>query len=399
MRGEKMDSDLNLATPSGIRDWPIGSAPTKRIVENKLACLFGSWGYEEIITGTIEFEDVISKSLNETEKGQLYRFFGRDGEALTLRPDMTTPIARYVATQMPGLCLPVRLFYTGNVFRYEKPQAGRYREFYQAGIELIGTDSGRADAEVIILASEALRTLGVPNFKIGIGQVQLLDLLLETTSLLTDDRRKLKQAMANKDYVTLNSIVKKQVLSIQEQELLSCLPLVQSGEEFFSRLAGVGSKPNLTQQIERLKEVFEALAAAGLKEDVFIDLGITRDFGYYTGIVFEAYTHSLGFPICGGGRYNNLFSRFGFECPATGFALGIERILLVLERVGKLPVPKGREILVYGTDFQKVLAKAEELRSQGYPVKIELEGKPVSELREYAQEVGVELFEVSSGED
>lgn len=94
-----MEQDLKLATPSGIRDWPIGTAPTKRFVENKLADLFACWGYEEIITGTIEYEDTIAQGLNEEEKGQLYRFYGREGEALTLRPDMTN-------SQLPGLLLP-----------------------------------------------------------------------------------------------------------------------------------------------------------------------------------------------------------------------------------------------------------------------------------------------------
>ena len=165
-----MATDLNLSTPTGIRDWPAEAAGTKRIVENKLADLFASWRYEEVITGTIEYEDVIGRGLNEEEKSQLYRFFGREGEAFTLRPDMTTPIARFVASQLTGVPLPLRLFYTGNVFRHEKPQAGRDREFFQAGIELIGTDTGRADAEVIILASEALRTWGLKILKLVLAR-------------------------------------------------------------------------------------------------------------------------------------------------------------------------------------------------------------------------------------
>ena len=126
-----MDPDFNLSTPTGIRDWPGGTAETKRLVENKLADLFSSWGYREVITGTIEFEDVISMGLNEEEKSQLYRFIGREGEAFTLRPDMTTPIARLVSSKLREEPLPLRLFYTGNVFRHEKIQAGRYREFFR----------------------------------------------------------------------------------------------------------------------------------------------------------------------------------------------------------------------------------------------------------------------------
>lgn len=395
-----MEQDLKLTTPSGIRDWPIGTAPTKRIVENKLAQLFSIWGYEEIITGTIEYEEVISHSLNEEEKGQLYRFFGKEGEALTLRPDMTTPIARFVASQLVETpTSPLRLFYTANVFRHEKTQAGRYREFYQAGIELIGTDNSRADAEVIILASEALQNLGVDGFKIGIGQVQVLDSMLNNSSLPEEMKRSLKKAIAVKDYVTLDSIIQGAGLSPKEQDLLNSLCQVQSGEEFFCRMKDVGLPQGLALEIQRLRDVFEALAAAGLEDKVFIDLGITRDFEYYTGIVFEVYTHALGFPICGGGRYNNLFSRFGNPRPATGFALGIERILLVLDRMGKLPVEKKEKLLIFGRDFRKVLLEASELRAKGYSVEIDIEGRSVTELKEYALAAGIKLHQVPSGEE
>jgi len=394
-----MAPDLNLSTPTGIRDWPAEAAGTKRIVENKLADLFASWRYEEVITGTIEYEDVIGRGLNDEEKSQLYRFFGREGEAFTLRPDMTTPIARFVASQLAGAPLPIRLFYTGNVFRHEKPQAGRYREFFQAGIELIGTDTGRADAEVIILASEALRTLGVEDFKIGVGQVQLLDLLLEMTCLPDQTKNLLKQSIADKDYVTVNSIIESASLVEEEKELLNSLSLVQSGEEFFERLAGKPLPSPIKIQLERLRDVYDSLAAAGLMDNVFIDLGITRDFEYYTGIVFEVYSPALGFPICGGGRYNNLFGRFGFPCPATGFALGIERILLVLKRVGKLPSSNSKQLLVYGKDFKKLLGAAAGLRSQGFAVEIDLDGKSREELEKYARAAGMELLGVPAEEE
>lgn len=393
-----MDSDVKFATPSGIRDWPVGLAPIKRVVENRLANLFSAWGYDEVITGTIEFEDLATRSLSEEEKSQLYRFFGRDGEALTLRPDMTTPIARYVASQQWECNRPLRLFYTGNVFRYEKPQAGRYREFYQAGIELIGADSGRADAEIIILASKALRILGLEEFKIGVGQVRLLDAVLENSSLNETSRMSLKKAIAGKDLVTVSDIIEGSNVAPNEKELLVSLPFVQSPGEFFERLEGFAFSPKITAQICRLREVFDALIGAGLEENVFVDLGITRDFEYYTGIVFEAYTHGLGFPICGGGRYNNLYSRFGLDCPATGFALGIERILMVLENAGKLPVTDTQQFLVYGTDFQKVLSKAAELRAQNYIVKVDIEGKEAAELEQVAATAGLQLYEVNEGE-
>jgi ATP phosphoribosyltransferase regulatory subunit len=199
--------------------------------------------------------------------------------------------------------------------------------------------------------------------------------------------------------VTVNYIIENAEIPDKERELLKSLPLVQTGKKFFARLRGFSFPEAITVQVGRLQEVFEALSAAGLQDNVFIDLGITRDFEYYTGIVFEAYTPALGFPICGSGRYNNLYSRFGMDCPATGFALGIERILLVLERFNKLPVPENRGFLVHGKDFRKVLAAAADLRSRGHYVKTDIEGKTTAELEAFAKAAKIDLIEVGAGEE
>jgi len=394
-----MAGELKLVTPSGIKDWAPGAAALKRFIEGKLAKLFQAWGYQEVITGTLEFENVIARGLSEEEKNQLYRFFGREGEALTLRPDMTTPIARFVASQFRSNPLPLRLFYTANVFRHEKIQAGRYREFYQAGVELIGSETSRADAEMIILASEALQEVGVCDFKIGIGQIQLLNSILDSCHLYDTVRAQLKRAIGEKDYVTADTIINESSIKGKQRDLLNNLSRVYTAGEFLNIFDKIAVTDIVREQLKRMKEVLEILEAAGLKERIFVDLGITRDFEYYTGTVFEIYSPALGFPICGGGRYDKLLKQFGYECPATGFALGIERILLVLETTGRLPSDSVPRYLVGGFDFRRVLGRAKELRAKGYYVEVDVNNMSKAQLEKYAEAKGISNIEIVDGRE
>ncbi|NLO89152.1 MAG: ATP phosphoribosyltransferase regulatory subunit [Clostridia bacterium] len=391
-----MAEDIKLITPSGIRDWPPENAWRKRYIENILVKLFQSWGYEEVITGTLEFDNVISKGLSENEKSQLYRFFGREGEILTLRPDMTTPIARFTATHLKNKTFPLRFFYTGNVFRYEKIQAGRYREFFQAGVELIGAESSLADAEIIILASRALEKVGVKDFRIGIGDIQLLNLVLELCELEYYGKEQLRKAIAEKDYVSVKALINKLKNESQSSyiQLLEKLSNIYGPDDFIKEFSRFETCLVIKNRLTVLKNIITLLETADLKDRIIIDLGITRDFQYYTGIVFEIYSPYIGFPICGGGRYDNLLNNFGFKCPATGFAMGIERVLLVLEKSGKLPKLEYKKCLVVGGDFKKIFQRAEELRSRGFFVEVELEEKDEKELKEYAKSKGINYIEV-----
>jgi len=394
-----MSSKINNAVPPGIRDWAPGNAWVKRELEARLAALFQEWGYREVITGTVEYENVIARGLSHEEKCQLYRFFGRDGEVLTLRPDMTTPIARMIVSQLREAFLPLRLFYTANVFRHEKVQAGRYREFYQAGVELVGTDDAGADAEVVILAAEALRRLGVEDFKIGIGQVKLLDALLRTCSLTENQRLEMKTVLANKDFAAVDDLVAHWNLKGVQLQVIESLTGIYTIEKFISSFQGVSSKKtDVRDEFQRLKDTLVLLEDAGLRDDVFVDLGVTRDFGYYSGAVFEIYSPGLGFPICGGGRYDNLLGQFGFDCPATGFALGLERIILVLKRIDRLPVDETPEYIVGGNDCGPVFRRAQELRKHGYYVTVDFSSRTASELKMSASSVGISHAEFVGGE-
>lgn len=164
--------------PQGVVDLLYEDAAAKRSLEAALRACFSTWSYDELIPPTFEYADTLASEAGTQLAEEMYRFTDRDGRTLALRPDLTIPAARVVATRLYDQPLPLRLFYVGSVFRYEAPQAGRQREFTQAGIELIGAGTPDADAEVLALTVEALRTAGLTQFQLALGQMALFRGLL-----------------------------------------------------------------------------------------------------------------------------------------------------------------------------------------------------------------------------
>lgn len=316
--------------PAGTRDFLPGEAKKRRMLENRLAELFEAQGFEEVITPTLEFFETMAVEIGEELENQLYRLFDRDGRLLVLRPDMTTPIARLVATRMRHQRLPLRLFYLANVFRYESPQAGRMREFGQAGIELIGQRESSADAEVIALAVNALRCSGLEDFQLSLGQIPVFNSIIEEVKLSESAVRIIKAAIARKDLVGLEQALDQHRVTSAQKELILELSDLQGGREIIGKARAMVHSSYARENLDQLEETFAHLSDLGVEDAVQLDLGLLRGFDYYTGIVFEGYTTDLGFTICGGGRYDNLLGKFGFPCPAIGFALGLDRLLLAL---------------------------------------------------------------------
>ena len=286
-------------------------------MEASLVELFRKWGYQEVQPPTIEYYDVVAENDNSID--ELFKFIDREGRILALRPDFTTPIARLVAANFKGETLPLRLFYTGNVFRFESTQTGRQREFSQAGVELIGAKGVGADAEVIALAIEAMLACSLKDFKIGIGQVMVTKGLLEEFSQEPADIQTIKQAIITKDFVGLENILLNQKWDGKPRKELLGLATLHGSIEVLSKARKLSNNDGFLQAIEELEQVYDILESYGLSKYIFFDFSILRDFEYYTGIVFEGYTPDLGYPVCGGGRYDNLLSRFGLEKPAVGF--------------------------------------------------------------------------------
>lgn len=364
-------SHLKQQIPAGVRDLLPEEAWRKREAENLLAALFRRWGYREVVTPTFEYYEALATGRGAEQEEQIYKFLDRQGHILTLRPDMTTPIARLVATRMKDEPLPLRLFYIANVFSYEDPQAGRQREFCQAGVELIGSAEDSADAEVIALAAGAMKKSGLKNFKVTVGQVDVFNGLVEELKLQEDEIKQIKKTVANKNFVGLQELLEEFKVAADDRDRFQRVMTMHGGPEILEAAASLVTSRKARKALKNLGRVKDLLEYYGVTNHISYDLGLLRGLDYYTGIVFEGYTTALGFPICGGGRYDRLLKQFAHPAPATGFAMGLERLLLALERGGTEAASEYDYLIAFAPgQSAAALRKAEELRQEGFTVEV-----------------------------
>ena len=356
--------------PYGTRDFLPVEASRKRAVEGDLAHLFDSWGYDEVVTPTMEYLETLAVGTGNDLDQHMFKFFDKNNRILALRPDMTTPMARVAATRLKDCTIPMKLFYLTNVFRYEQAQTGRQCEFYQAGVELMGASGPTADAEVIALAVEAMLKSGLKQFQIGLGQVDFINGIMAKSGLSQEGQQQVKNAMLTRNLVGVDEILVNSGLSQEAQRVLKNIPLLHGRQDMLKQAYGMVPNDISRKALDNLAEIYSLLESYGVAQYVNFDLGIMRDLDYYTGMVFEGYTPGLGFPICGGGRYDTMLSSFGMNCGATGFALGIERMLLALERQGIASILSSKDVYIgWGSGkLETAIAQGQELRQAGQRV-------------------------------
>ena len=306
-----------LQTPYGTRDFLPHEAAAKRAVERRLAELFASFGYAQVVTPTMEYLETLTTSSGRTQEPHLFKMFDGNNRTLALRHEMTTPIARLAVSRLKDAPMPLKLSYNTNVFRFRTNQPGRQCEFYQAGVELLGASNAFADAEIVALAAQALKVAGLEDFTICLGQVEFAAGLME--NLPHAVQAQIKSAIERHDIVALNGL--------EIDDALKKIPTLQGGRELLTAAYSLAENERSRRALDNLTEIYRLLEIYGVADKITFDLGLIRDFEYYTGMVFEAYAPGVGYSLAGGGRYDNMLKDFGAACPATGFALGIERVL------------------------------------------------------------------------
>ena len=351
-----------LETPYGTQDFLPAEAAIKRTVEQKIFELFTSFGYEEVVTPTMEYLETLTTS--RAQEPHLFKMFDRNNRTLALRHEMTTPIARLAISRLKDSPTPLKLSYNTNVFRFRTNQPGRQCEFYQAGVELIGVSNAFADAEVIALAAQALNVAGLEDFTICLGQVEFAGGLMANLPL--DVQAEIKSAIERHDIVALNNL--------NVDDTLKRLPTLQGGREVLTAAQSIADNERSRRALDNLTEIYRLLEVYGVADKITFDLGLIRDFEYYTGMVFEAYAHGVGYSLAGGGRYDNMLKDFGAARAATGFALGIERILDAMKFQGVVEGSRAKDFyLSYAAGFEDVAIKrAAELRAADKVVEVSL---------------------------
>lgn len=366
-----MSENKILQIPYGTRDVLPGEARAKREVEDRIAANFLSWGYDEVETPTFEYLDTFSLGgIGVTSESM--KFLDRTNRTLVLRSDMTTPLARMVATRLNKANTVKRLCYIANIFRYEETQAGRQCEFCQAGVELIGAKDPMADAEVLAIAVTSLQAAGLTDFTISIGHAAFLKGLMEEAQLSVEQEEQLKKLVLEHNAVGLENYVETLKLAPSLKNMFDQFFFLQDGPELLEELLHTVTNEKSKNALQNLLDIYHLAKAYKVEKFLSFDLSLIRNFDYYTGMVFEAYTHKMGFNICGGGRYDTMMEAFGEKAPATGFAMGIDRIILARRRLGNFDKTSVWDYFVawqQGAET-KAIAQVELLRQQGKTVKL-----------------------------
>lgn len=378
--------------PTGVRDLLPWEAAQMRRLSGRLAELFRSWGYREVVTPGFEYLETVTAGAGQLGRREdLYQFFDRKGRTLALRADMTTPIARVAATRLGSEPLPLRLSYQGPVFRRRDEKAGTAAEIWQGGIELIGASGVAADAEAVALACEALAATGLQGFKVGLGHVDFVAGIFEAAGVGPELEAELKAALVARDLVAFEKAVREAGLTREEGDLLVAMATFQGDYPAAVRRFGTVPNVRVARALEQLGTILRLLAEFGVASQVALDLGLARSLDYYTGVVFEGYAPGVGAPILGGGRYDGLLADFGGDLPAIGFALEMGRLLAALERQGRMPADVDREDLIVACPpGQEVwaMAAARNARASGLAVAVDLLGRTGAELEAYARARG-----------
>jgi ATP phosphoribosyltransferase regulatory subunit len=351
--------------PTGFRDFPPSLAAKKRAVEERIHRCFERWGYQEVITPTLEYHDTVGRASAIPEE-KLFKLIDREGKTLVLRPDQTAPIARVVGSVLREVPVPLRLFYHGSVFRAQERSAGRNAEFFQSGVELVGEASPEAEAEVIALAVETIRACGLNAFQLAVGHVGLLDGVLRQAVSDEGAVQELKESLGARNVVGFFGLLERFSLPDSVKRELTSLLQVRRNPSELMWLNLVSSSPETQAAVERLSAMWSSLDDFGVTPHVVLDLGLVGSLGYYTGIYFEGYTASLGFPVLSGGSYDRLLERFDRPLPATGFAVKLDR---VMEAGGVPDMQKRRVAVLYDrSQRSEAIRVAERMRNQGHHV-------------------------------
>lgn len=374
-------SSLGLRIPQGMRDLLPEEMAVQDQLEKEIVSLFQRWAYQKVATPALEYGACLQP--DEEKEDHFYKFFDRQGHVLVLRPELTTPIARMVSSRLKGSELPLRLCYAADVFRTE---SNRYREFRQAGVELIGSESPLADAEVIALAVETLRTLGLHDFQLNLGQMGIFSGIMDELQMDAEFREKYQELLAHKDLVGIEHLVEQSGFSVTAKKILRKIPHFHGRAEMLDEVLEWSQSPSLQEAVASLRIVYDYLRDFNVQEYVALDLGILRGFSYYTGVIFEGYVRDIGYPLVEGGRYDALYGEFGYALPATGFAMNLGALA---ERISpkEKPCP---ELLVYGDNVSQVIQAAQKLRAQGICVEMSLGTLSSEDAEKLAQQKGIQ---------
>ncbi len=384
--------------PRGVKVLPPRGAQRREWVRRTLLETFQSWGFQKVVTPTFEYLDILLKGLEEGLEDRVYKLVEREtGRLIALRPDFTPQVARIAATVMKDYPRPLRLCYSGGVFRYMPHRGEEEKELHQVGVELIGLDAPEADAEMIAMAARALENLGLTGYTISVGHMGFMAGILK--ALPPHLVPSLRKALAEKNRTETRKICEK--AGHPWKEIIMALPTLYGDISVVERARQLLSgEEELINHLDYLKTLHTMVDTYGLAHRMVIDLSEIRGFQYHTGMVFEIFTQDMGKSLGGGGRYDRLLEKFGRGEPATGFGINVDTVLKALEQGGaRWPSFQIDYLLVdFSQDKKAALELARRLRELGWKVARDIIKRDLHGSLDYARKMDIQFLIVMDEE-
>ena len=400
---------MEFTRPRGTRDFLFEEMRERKQAEGTLRRVFESYGYQEIKTPLFEELSLFTTKSGDEIVNQLYNFRDKSDRELTLRPEITAPVARLYLNELEKTAAkPIKLYYYGSCFRYERPQKGRFRQFWQFGCELIGAKTPQGEAEVIALCSDAIKSLGITTADVNINHLGIIRGLFRHFGITPETQREIMVVIdkGDKDLLIESLSGDEPVIDNDElnQILLKLIDLVgdKSIIKDVEELINPYEEPK--EALDELKELILLLEAFKV-ENYTLNLGVARGLDYYTGIVFEIYVPELGAQkqICGGGSYSLVKLFGGQEVESTGFALGFDRLMNAIEELtDKEELPSHLDVYVapISADVRvKAYEITQTLRQNGFRTDVDLNGKKFKKLMNHADKIKVEKMVIIGAND
>lgn len=381
---------MKFERPRGTRDFSPVEMAERACVEGGIADVVEGFGYARVETPMFEHAELFELKSGGDVSDKMYVFEDKGGRRVCLRPEVTAQVARMFASSLKVFPKPLRLYYAGPMFRYERPQKGRYRQFWQIGVELLGAQGSLADAEVIQLACECLESIGL-EYELKVNSLGVLRGLMDELSVDSARQARVLGLIDKGDFAGARGLVGDTLLADIVGLRGSSRVLGEAGK----MLEGYGKPVKALKEIEETAGILDALNVSYV-----IDFSVARGLEYYTGMVFEAGIEGLGAQkqVCGGGRYDNLIGLFGGpDTPAVGFAFGFDRLMeaarlqgieLKHDKKSVLVVPVNEQLTTEAARLAGELRRG--LRGSGVSVMVELTGRKLSKSLTYASEAGLD---------
>lgn len=362
-----------LHTPEGVRDIYNEECEKKLELQDRLHKALKRHGYHSIQTPTFEFFDIFGKEVGTIPSSELYKFFDREGNTLVLRPDITPSIARSAAKYFMDEDMPIRLSYMGNTFINNHSYQGRLKESTQLGAELIGDDTVDADAEMIAMAIDALKSSGLKDFQISVGHVEFFRGLMEAAGLSEEQEEVIRELIANKNFFGVEEEISDCTMNQNLKELFGMLGTIYDNAASFEEAKTYAADyPRVYKAIRRLEDLDAVLKIYCVDKYVTYEFGMLSSYHYYTGVIFAGYTYGSGEPIVKGGRYDKLLTYFGKDAASIGFAIVVDQLMAAISRQKiEITVKHDNQLIVYKPEYRReAVKKAIALRAKDCNVEL-----------------------------